>query len=149
MGPSTTTTTRASIAEPEGLTSPEGGRPWEDQTLPAQERYDAYMSVVRDKCEALRESLKREGITAEEKRALAEDANNKALVAELRQLQSETAEEFCDRFDGGPIKRLLGKNFLGASEWQQGFNVAVGPVPPIPKWITKELLEGDLSLIHI
>ena len=150
MGPSTTTTIRASMAEPGGLTSPEGVRPWEDRTLSARERYDAYMSVVRDKCEALRKSLTREGVTAEEKRVLAEDANNKALVAELRQLQGETAEEFCDRIDGGPMKRLLkevlGKNFLGASEWQQGFNVAVGRVPPIPKWITKELLEGDCEL---
>ena len=150
MGTSTTTTTRTSMAEPGDLTSPEGGRPWEDQTLSSQERYDAYRSVITERCEALRESLKREGVTAEEKRVLAEDANNKALVAELRQLQSETAEEFCDRIDGGPMKRLLkevlGKNFLGASEWQQGFNVAVGPVPPIPKWITKELLEGECEL---
>ena len=150
MGPSTTTTTSTSMAEPGGLTSPEGGRPWEDQTLSAQERYDAYRSVITEKCEALRKSLTREGVTAEEKGVLAEDANNKALVAELRQLQEETAEEFCDRFDGGPMKRLLkevlGKNFLGASEWQQGFNVAVGRVPPIPKWITKELLEGACEL---
>jgi hypothetical protein len=138
------------MAEPKGLTSPEGGRPWEDQTLSSQERYDAYRSIITDKCEALRDSLKREGVTAEEKRVLAQDANNKALVAELRQIQSETAEEFCNRIDGGPMKRLLkeilGPNFLGASEWQQGFNVAVGPVPPIPKWITKELLEGDCEL---
>ena len=146
MGPSTTTTTSTSMAQPGGLTSPEGGRPWEDRTLSAQERYDAYMSVVREKCQALRKSLTREGVTAEEKRVLADDPNNKALVAELRQLQRETAEEFCDRFDGGPIKRVLGKNFLGAAEWQQGFNVAVGPVPPIPKWITKELLEGACEL---
>jgi hypothetical protein len=138
------------MAQPEGLTSPEGGRPWEDQTLPSQERYDAYKSVITDKCQALRKSLKREGVTAEEKRVLAEDPNNKALVAELRQIQAETAEAFCDRIDGGPMKRLLkevlGPNFLGAAEWQQGFNVAVGSVPPIPKWITKELLEGDCEL---
>ena len=147
------TTTRASMAQPGDLTSPEGGRPWEDQTLPAQERYDAYTSVVRDKCQALRESLKREGVTAEEKRVLAEDPNNKALVAELRQLQSETAEEFCDRLDRATeaqtleaMEKLLGPNFLGAAQWQQGFNVAVGPVPPIPKWITKELLEGECEL---
>ena len=138
------------MAEPGGLTSPKGGRPWEDRTLSSQERYDAYKTVVRDKCQALRESLTREGITAEEKIALSQDPNNKALVAELRQLQSETAEEFCDRLDGGPMKRLLkevlGKNFLGAAEWKNGFGVAVSPVPPIPKWITKELLEGDCEL---
>jgi hypothetical protein len=44
------------------------------------------------------------------------------------------------------LNEVLGPNFLGAGEWQQGFNVTVDRVPPIPKWITKELLEEDCEL---
>ena len=39
------------------------------------------------------------------------------------------------------VQKVMGKNFLGAEEWKKGFKVDVGPVPPIPNWITKELSE--------
>jgi MoxR-like ATPase len=44
------------------------------------------------------------------------------------------------------VQKVMGKNFLGAEAWSKGFGVDVGPVPPIPKWITKELLEEDCQL---
>ena len=109
MGPSTTTTTSTGMAQPEDLTSPEGRRPWEDQSLPAQERYDAYRSVITDKCQALRESLKREGVTAEEKRVLAEDPNNKALVFRVYERREAVSYLFLTTLSPPPRTSLYAK----------------------------------------
>jgi MoxR-like ATPase len=44
------------------------------------------------------------------------------------------------------VQKVMGRNFLGAAEWKKGFDVDVGKVPPIPEWITKELLEEECQL---
>lgn len=38
------------------------------------------------------------------------------------------------------VEKELGKNFLGAAQWEKAFGVDVGAVPPIPNSITKALL---------
>lgn len=115
------------------------GRPWED-------RYKQYLDFLIEKIEGLVAASKREGITEAELVELANNPENVRFKQELEKLLDETAEQFCFRLDGGLHRELLGKNFLGAEEWKRGFNVDVGPVPPIPKWITKELLEDKCQL---
>jgi len=74
------------------------------------------------------------------------DRDNKFWIAELKQLRKESPQQFCHRIDEGILPELLGKNFLGAGEWKKGFGVDVGTVPPIPKTITKALLESECPL---
>jgi hypothetical protein len=45
-----------------------------------------------------------------------------------------------------PVKAALGAHFLGTAEWKQGFGVNVGAPPPIPEYITYELLNSDCPL---
>ena len=40
------------------------------------------------------------------------------------------------------VEKELGKNFLGPAQWKKAFGVDVGVVPPIPKSITKALLNS-------
>ena len=73
------------------------------------------------------------------------DPVNTFWITELRQLEAETAEQFCCRIDGGLQRQLLGKNFLGPDEWKaQGIDVGV--VPPIPASLTKVLLNEECPL---
>jgi hypothetical protein len=91
--------------------------------------------------------MSRPGITTEEQTAIRLNPESQFWYQELKQLRAETAGQFCDRINREiVIPKLLGKNFLGAAAWQQGFKVDVGVVPPIPKSITKELLESDCPL---
>lgn len=124
-----------------------GPRLWDDRALSAQERYGAYRDFLVQKADELLAIRRRPGISAEELVGLAKDPENIKLKEELERICNETAEQFCARRDRGVLHReLLGKNFLGAEEWKKGFNVDVGPVPPIPEWITKELLEEKCQL---
>ena len=120
--------------------------PWEDSNLSKQDRYDQYKEFLLSKVEALIAAYESGGLTADELVALANDPDNKEFLEEVNKLLNETPEQFCFRLDGGLHRELLGKNFLGAEEWKRGFNVDVGPVPPIPKWITKKLLEEECQL---
>jgi hypothetical protein len=45
-----------------------------------------------------------------------------------------------------PMRAVLGRNFLGVEEWQRGFGVRVGALPPIPGYITAELLNSNCPL---
>jgi hypothetical protein len=122
-------------------------RLWEDVTLSAQERYDRYLIVAIEKCGAIKQAMEHPGLTIEERTAIRLDPESQFWYQELKQLRAETPEGFCDRIDREVLlPKLLGKNFLGAAEWQRGFQVNVGVVPPIPKSITKELLESDCPL---
>jgi hypothetical protein len=122
-------------------------RPWEDRTLSAQHRYDSYMELAKQKGEAIKAAMLRPGITTDERTAIRLNPESQFWYQELKQLRAETPERFCERIDREVvIPKLLGQNFLGAAAWQQGFQVNVGVVPPIPKSITKELLESDCPL---
>jgi hypothetical protein len=116
-------------------------------TLSAQERYDRYLIVAIENCGAIKQAMEHPGLTIEEQTAIRLDPESQFWYRELKQLRAETPEEFYDRIDREVLlPKLLGKNFLGAAEWQRGFQVNVGKVPPIPKSITKELLESDCPL---
>jgi hypothetical protein len=121
-------------------------RPWEDVTLSAQKRYDSYKVVVEQKARDIVDAMSRPGITTEEQTAIRLNPESQFWYQELKQLRVETPERFCWRIDGGPLQELLGQNYLGAAQWQQGFGVDVGVVPPIPKSMTEELLESPCSL---
>jgi hypothetical protein len=122
-------------------------RPWEDITLSAQKRYDSYKVVVEQKARDIVDAMSRPGITTEEQTAIRLNPDTQFWYQELKQLRTETPESFCERIDREVvIPKLFGQNFLGAAQWQQGFQVDVGVVPPIPKSITKELLESDCPL---
>jgi hypothetical protein len=121
-------------------------RPWEDISLSAQKRYDSYKEVVEQKARDIVDAMSRPEITTEERTAIRLNPESQFWYQELKQLRAETPERFCWRIDVGPLQELLGQNFLGAAEWQRGFQVDVGVVPPIPKSITKELLESDCPL---
>jgi hypothetical protein len=122
-------------------------RPWEDTTLSAQHRYDSYIELAKQKGEAIKAAMLRPGITTDEQTAIRLNPESQFWYRELKQLRAETPERFCERIDREVvIPKLLGRNFLGAAEWQRGFQVDVGVVPPIPKSITKELLESDCPL---
>jgi hypothetical protein len=67
----------------------------------------------------------------------------KPVRAALDELQLKTSnyEKLLEEMQA-PIKAVLGRNFLGTAEWQQGFGVKVGAPPPIPESITPELLKS-------
>jgi hypothetical protein len=121
-------------------------RPWEDRTLSSQHRYDSYMELAKQKGEAIKAAMLRPGITTDEQTAIRLNPESQFWYQELKQLRAETPERFCWRIDVGPLQELLGKNFLGTAQWQQGFQVDVGVVPPIPKSITTELLQSECPL---
>jgi hypothetical protein len=121
-------------------------RPWEDISLSAQKRYDSYKEIAEQKARGIVDAMSRPGITTEEQTAIRLNPESQFWYQELKQLRAETPERFCLRIDAGLLQELLGKNFLGAAAWQEGFKADVGVVPPIPKSITKELLESDCPL---
>jgi hypothetical protein len=45
-----------------------------------------------------------------------------------------------------PMRAVLGTNFLGVEEWRRGFGVRVGLPPPMPEYITADLLCSDCPL---
>ena len=120
-------------------------RPWEDTDLSSQVRYDSWKDFVTSHLRRVQEAGTREGVSQEERVNLAKDPENQRLLLELKQLKKETPEQFCFRIEGGVQRELLGKNFLGAKEWlEQG--IEVGAQPPIPDWVTQELLESESPL---
>ena len=137
--------TRVGMSEGD-VVSPEGLRPWEERALLPQDRYESYLLVARAHISQIVAASKRDGITEEERTALRLSPDTQFWKGELEQLRKETPEEFCERLDGGAVRELLGKNFLGAASWKVGFGVDVGVVPPIPKEVTQSLLESPCPL---
>ena len=143
MGPKKSVTS-VNVSPPEATTTGTT-RPWEDTDLSAEARYDSWKSVVKEHLQRVLEAGTRDGVSEEERANLAKDPENQKFLAELKQLQAETPEQFCFRIEGGVQRELLGKNFLGAKEWRaQG--IEVGAQPPIPAWVTQELLESESPL---
>ena len=126
-------------------------RPWEDRSLSAQERHKSYKTVVQSNVERILELSKCEGITLQERKALMKDPDTQFWAHEQKLLLNETAEQFCERIDREVIREMvipeiMGKNFLGAKAWEEGFGVTVGTPPPYPVWLTRELLEEQCQL---
>jgi hypothetical protein len=121
-------------------------RPWEDRSLSAQERHKSYKTVVQSNVERILELSKCEGITLQERKALMKDPDTQFWAHEQKLLLNETAEQFCERIDREAIPEIMGKNFLGAKAWEEGFGVTVGTPPPYPVWLTRELLEEECQL---
>ena len=126
-------------------------RPWEDRSLSAQERHKSYKTVVQSNVERILELSKCEGITLQERKALMKDPDTQFWAHEQKLLLNETAEQFCERMDREVIREMvipeiMGKNFLGAKAWEEGFGVTVGTPPPLPEWLTRELLEEKCQL---
>ena len=121
-------------------------RPWEDRSLSAQERHKSYKTVVQSNVERILELSKCEGITLQERKALMKDPDTQFWAHEQKLLLNETAEQFCERIDREVIPEIMGKNFLGAKAWEEGFGVTVGTPPPYPVWLTRELLEEECQL---
>jgi len=121
-------------------------RPWEDRSLSAQERHKSYKTVVQSNVERILELSKCEGITLQERKALMKDPDTQFWAHEQKLLLNETAEQFCERIDREVIREIMGKNFLGAKAWEEGFGVTVGTPPPLPEWLTRELLEEECQL---
>lgn len=146
MGPKTSTTS-VNVSQPEASTTGTH-RPWEDTDLSAKSRYNSWKEVVTTHLKGVLAAGTREGVSQEERARLAEDPENKKLLVELQQLKTETPEQYCYRIDEGKrrmLRELLGKNFLGAKEWQaQGIDVGIEP--PISARITRDLLNSPCPI---
>lgn len=125
-----------------------GLRPWQDQSVPTQERLELYKALVSEKLEAIRSAFDRarEAQDVATQKEIMNSAETKEWMDEGAWLQTASAEAFYERIDRPWIMRaLLGKNFLGAEAWRaQGIDV--GEEPPIPHAITESLLESDCPL---
>lgn len=71
------------------------------------------------------------------------DAAQRAL--EELKLKTAAYENAVEEMEG-PIRTVLGKNFLGVEEWKRGLGVRVGVPPPIPAYITPEFLDSHCPL---
>jgi hypothetical protein len=71
----------------------------------------------------------------------------KPVRAALDELQLKTSnyEKLLQEMQA-PLRTILGTNFLGIDEWRRGLGVHVGAPPPIPEYITAELLQSMCPL---
>jgi hypothetical protein len=92
------------------------------------------LQLTRSRIDILLEQAKLTGDLEPAQQALGELKLNTSLYDQL--FQEQVAQ----------IRGILGRNFLGVEEWKRGFDVSVGRPPPIPDWITRELLEEDCQL---
>jgi len=126
---------------------PSGFRPWEDPSLPLEVRFEAYKGHVHQQIEALISAADKLGPLefAEFERA----PETRATLGHAQELAGMTAAEYRERVEiPRDTRKKLRTHFLGAEEWRSGFGVDVGPVPPIPPSITKELLKSPCPLIR-
>ena len=122
----------------EGANLPAGERPWEDESLSAEQRFESYKELLREQSHGYLAALPK--ATGSELRQIKEEVLE--LRNEIKRITALTAQEFVDT----QVAKELGKNFLGAAEWMKGFNVDVGAVPPIPETITRKLLNTDCPI---
>lgn len=125
------------------VTKNENVKPWEDRSKSANERYQAYFTFVSDRLSPILDSLKTRALVAGSPQCRA--SNPAVLLEELQKLCNETPEMFCWRLDGGPLQKLLGSKFLGAEAWW-GLGINIGPVPPLPRGLTEDLLKSPCPL---
>ena len=124
----------------EGANLPSGERPWEDERLSAEQRFESYKELLREQGHGYLAALPKATGNYIELQQIKEEVSE--LRNEIKRITALTAQEFVDT----QVAKELGKNFLGAAEWRKGFNVDVGVVPPIPNSITKALLDSDCPI---
>ena len=122
----------------EGANLPAGERPWEDESLSAEQRFESYKELLREQGRDYLAALPK--ATGSELRQIKEEVSE--LRNEIKRITALTAQEFVDT----QVAKELGKNFLGAAQWKEAFGVKVGAVPPIPNSITKALLNSDCPI---
>ena len=104
--------------------TPSGYRPWEDRSLPAEERFEAYKAHVSEQVLALGRAAEKLG-TAEELRQFEESPETQRLFAHAEGLSKMTAGEFCSRIDGG----LLAHDMVGSYTFDKETGVSTFTVP--------------------
>lgn len=122
----------------EGANLPSGERPWEDERLSPEKRFESYKELLREQGRDYLAALPK--ATGSELRQIREEFSE--LSKEINRITALTAQEFVDT----QVAKELGKNFLGAAQWKEAFGVKVGAVPPIPNSITKALLISDCPI---
>ena len=120
-------------------------KPWEDRTLPSEERLQTYKDFVRERITEILSAVDRLGGDASKTLEIRDAPETRRWVAEAQWVQKVSPKDFCKEMERREVPKLLGKNFLGAEEWKaQGIDV--GEPPPIPSSITKALLDSPCPL---
>lgn len=124
------------------LSHPPNLKPWEDASLTPPVRFQAYKEFVAQQLEGILEAVHRLDGDIVKQREIQLSTETKRWVSEGRWLKEASAEDLCKRVDYRfEVRKLLGKNFLGAEAWSyQGIDV--GAEPPFPATLTRELLEA-------
>ena len=145
-GPRGVNSTTAAQGTEGSLSHPANLKPWEDRTLPSEERFKAYKDFVRDKVVEILAAVDRLGGDASKTLEIRDAPETQRWMEEARWVQGVSVEDFCHRVDYRPeVRELLGKNFLGADAWRSQ-DIEVGSEPPIPPSITKALLDSPWPL---
>jgi hypothetical protein len=90
------------------------------------------------------ETRKRVGELAEESKVTG-DVRPAAQALEELKLRTANYDKLLEEMQA-PMRAMLGRNFLGTEEWRRGFGVHVGAPPPMPEYITADLLNSDCKL---
>jgi hypothetical protein len=127
-----------------GAKLPAGERPWRDENLSAEQRFESYKELLREQSRDYLAALPK--ATGSQLQQIKEEVSE--LRNEINRITALTAQEFVDTqpLCLEAVAKELGKNFLGAAQWKEAFGVEVGAVPPIPNSITKELLISDCPI---
>ena len=128
----------------EGANLPAGERPWRDERRSPEERFESYKEFLIKRSQDYLAALPK--VTGIELRKIAEEVSE--LYNEINRITALTAQQFVDTqlLSLEAVARELGKNFLGAAQWEKAFGVDVGVVPPIPTSITKALLNSPCPI---
>jgi hypothetical protein len=134
--------TTATERSPADLSHPSHLKPWEDRSLPPEERLNAYKQFVLEKVAEILAAADRVSDDPSKVLEIRDDPETTRWTSEASELRNLSPQDFCKRIDRPEVRELLGMNFLGSEAWSsQG--VEVGAEPRIPMTITKELLESE------
>ena len=122
------------------LQHPDDEMPWENTSLPRQQRLDIYKGFVCEKLQAIESAYTKATRDTPLQREIREAVETQKWLKEAERIQDMTAEEFCRPWDDrAVIRQVLGKHFLGADAWRSQA-VEVGKEPLLPDFITPELV---------
>ena len=132
----------AGLGNLKGANLPAGERPWEDENLSAEQRFESYKELLREQSHGYiaAASALYSKATGSQVQQIKKEVSE--LYKEINRITALTAQEFVDE----AVAKELGKNFLGTAEWKEAFGVNAGAVPPIPNSITKALLNSPCPI---